>query len=60
MDLIAVNGQEITLGCFINLHEKMACADNGLFLEINYYYHVINAGPLKLMHFNDASFVCTI
>ena len=38
MDIIAVNGQEISLGCFVNFHMKMACVPNGIFAKINKYY----------------------
>ena len=38
MDIIADNGQEISLGCFANLHTKMVCVRNGLFAKINKYY----------------------
>ena len=37
MHIIAFNGQKITLGCFINLYEKMAYANNGEFIEISTY-----------------------
>ena len=38
MDIIADNGQEISLGCFVNLHTKTVCVRNGLFAKINKYY----------------------
>ena len=41
MDIIAVNGWEITFGLFINLYKKMACIDNGIFAKINSYYDTI-------------------
>ena len=53
MDIIAVNGQEITLGCFVNLHTKMACVSNGIIAKINKYYVSITLGLLQLMHSND-------
>ena len=53
MDIIAVNGQEISLGCFVNLHTKMACVPNGIFAKINKYYDSITYGLLHLMHSND-------
>ena len=46
MDIIAVNGQEISLGCFVNLHTKMACVPNGIFAKINKYYVSITHGLL--------------
>ena len=52
MDIIAVNGQEISLGCFVNL-PKTACVPNGIFAKINKYYdsitHDLNA--LQLVSF---------
>ena len=53
MDIIAVNGQEISLGCFVNLHTKTACVLNGIFAKINKYYVSITHGLLLLMHSND-------
>ena len=53
MDIIADNGQEISLGCFVNLHTKMACVPNGIFAKINKYYVSITHGLLQLMHSND-------
>ena len=53
MDIIAVNGQEISLGCFVNLHTKTACVPNGIFAKINKYYASITHGLLQLMHSND-------
>ena len=41
MNIIAVNGWKITLGCFINLHKKMACIANGILAKINSYYDTI-------------------
>ena len=41
MDIIAVNGQEISLGCFVNLHKKTACIYNGIFAKISNYYDTI-------------------
>ena len=37
MDIIAFNGQKITLGHFSNLYEKTAYASNGDFTEISTY-----------------------
>ena len=53
MDIIADNGQEISLGCFVNLHTKTACVSNGIFAKINKYYVSITHGLLQVMHFND-------
>ena len=60
MDIIAVNGQEISLGCFVNLHTKMACVPNGIFAKINKYYVSITHGLLQLMHSNDLHLLVTI
>ena len=59
MDIIAVNGQEISLGCFVNLHTKMVCVRNELFTKINKYYIVITHSLLQLMHSNDLCFLVT-
>ena len=53
MDIIAVNGQEISLGCFVNLHKKTACVYIGIFAKISNYYVTITYGLWQLMHFND-------
>ena len=53
MDIIADNGQEISLGCFVNLHTKTACVPNGIFAKITKYYVSITLGLLQLMHSND-------
>ena len=53
MDIIAVNGQEISLGHFINLHTKKVCVRNGLFTKIDKYYVFIIHGPWQLMHSYD-------
>ena len=60
MDIIAVNGQEISLGCFVNLHTKMACVPNGIFAKINKYYDSITLGLLQLMHSNDLRLLITV
>ena len=60
MDIIAVNGQEISLGCFVNLHMKMACVPNGIFAKINKYYDSITHGVLPLMHSNDLRLLITV
>ena len=60
MDIIAVNGQEISLGCFVNLHTKMACVSNGIFAKINKYYVSITHGLLQLMHSNDLRLLVTV
>ena len=60
MDIIAVNGQEISLGCFVNLHTKMACVPNGIFAKINKYYDSITHGVLQLMHSNDLHLLVTV
>ena len=59
MDIIAVNGQEISLGCFVNLHTKTVRVRNGLFVKINKYYVSITLGLLQLMHSNDLCFLVT-
>ena len=46
MDIIAINGQEISLGCFVNLHTKAACVSNGIIAKINKYYVSITLGLL--------------
>ena len=53
MDIIAVNGQGISLGRFINLHAKTVGVRNGLFVKINKYYASITFGQVQLMHSND-------
>ena len=53
MDIIAVNGQEISLGCFVNLHMIMACVPNGIFAKINKYYDSITHDLPQLIHSND-------
>ena len=60
MDIIAVNGQEISLGCFVNLHMKTACVPNGIFAKINKYYVSITHGLPQLMHSNDLRLLVTI
>ena len=42
MNVIATNGQKITLGCFVNLHEKTVYTYNGIFTKISNYYNVIS------------------
>ena len=41
MDIIAVNGYEISLGCFVNLHKKTVYVYNGIFAKISSYYSTI-------------------
>ena len=60
MDIIADNGQEISLGCFVNLHTKTACVPNGIFAKINKYYVSITHDLLQLMHSNDMCLLVTI
>ena len=60
MDIIAGNGQEITLGCFVNLHMKMSCVSNGIIAKINKYYVSITLGLLQLMHSNDLRFLIIV
>ena len=60
MDIIAVNGQEISLGCFVNLHTKTARVPNGIFAKINKYYDSITHGVLQLMHSNDLRLLVTV
>ena len=57
MDIIADNGQEISLGCCVNLHMKTVCVRNGLFVKINKYYVSITLGLLQLMLSNDLCFL---
>ena len=56
MNVIAINGQKITLGCFVNLHEKTIYTNNGIFTKISKYYDVISYGLYNIMHFNDLRF----
>ena len=58
--IIAVNGQEISLGCFVNLHTKTACVPNGIFAKINKYYDSITHGVLQLMYSNDLRLLVTV
>ena len=60
MDIIAVNGYEISLGGFVNLHMKTARVPNGIFAKINKYYVSITHGLLHLMHSNDLHLLVTI
>ena len=53
MDIITVNGSEISLGCFVNLHKKMIYAYNEIIVKISNYYDAITYGLLQVMHFND-------
>ena len=41
MNIIVINGQEITLGSFVNLHGKTVYVYNGIFTKINKYYDII-------------------
>ena len=59
MDIIADNGQEISLGCCVNLHTKTVYVRNGLFVKINKYYVSITLGLLQLMLSNDLCFLVT-
>ena len=58
MNIIALNGQEISLGCFVNLHEKTVYTYNGICTKINKYYDAIPYGLLKIMHCNDLHLLC--
>ena len=60
MDIIADNGQEISLGCCVNLHTKTVCVRNGLFVKINKYYVSITLSLLQLMHSNDLRLLITV
>ena len=60
MNIIADNGQEISLGCCVNLHTKTVCVRNGLFVKINKYYVSITLGLLQLMHSNDLRLLITV
>ena len=51
MNIIAINGLEITLGCFVNLHIKMACVHNGIFAKISSYYNVITYWSIDINAF---------
>ena len=53
MNIIAINGHEISLGGLVNLHEKTVYTYNGIFAKINNYYDFISYRHLKIMHFND-------
>ena len=57
MDIITVNGSEISLGCFVNLHKKMIYAYNGLIVKISNYYDATTYGLLQVMQFNDLRFL---
>ena len=58
MNIIAVNGWEITLGCFVNLHMKTACVYNGIFAKSNSYYNSITHWSIAINAFQWlASFV---
>ena len=57
MDIIAINGQEISLGCFVNSHTKAACVSNGIIAKINKYYVSITFGLLQLMFSNGLCFL---
>ena len=60
MDIIAVNGQEISLGYFVNLHAKTACVPNGIFAKINKYYDSITHDLPQVMHSNVLCVLVTI
>ena len=60
MDIIAVNGQEISLGYFVNLHKKTVYVYNGIFAKISNYYVTITYGLLQIMHFNDLHLLFTV
>ena len=60
MDIIVGNGQEITLGCFVNLNTKTACVSNGIIAKINKYYDSITHGVLQLMYSNDLRLLITV
>ena len=47
MDIIADNGQEISLCCCVNLHTKTVYVRNGLFVKINKYYASITFGQVQ-------------
>ena len=51
MNIIAINGREITLGCFINLHIKTARVYNGKFIKINNYYNAITHWSIAINAF---------
>ena len=38
---MAVNGPELSLGCFVNLHKKTVYVYNGIFVKISNYYDTI-------------------
>ena len=42
---------EISLGCFINLHKKMACVYNGIFAKIINYYDNITHWSIAINAF---------
>ena len=51
MDIIAVNGQEISLGCFVNLHKKTVYVCNGIFAKISNYYDTITHWSIAINAF---------
>ena len=51
MDIITVNGHEISLGCFVNLHAKTACVYNVIFAKISNYYDTITHWSIAINAF---------
>ena len=58
MNIIAVNGWEITLGCFVNLHKKTTCIYNGIFAKINSYYNAIAYWSIAINAFQWLASIC--
>ena len=59
MNIIVVNGQEISLGCFVNLHKKTVYAYNGIIVTISNYYDTITQWSIAIMHCNDLHLLFT-
>ena len=53
MNIIAINGYEITLGCFVNLHIKHHVSIMEYLLKLTTIITLLHIGLLQLMHFND-------
>ena len=51
MNIIVINGKEISLGCFVNLHIKTACVYNGIFAKISNYYNTITHWSIAINAF---------
>ena len=51
MSIITINTYEITLGCFVNLHIKIARVYNGIFAKINNHYNTITHWSIAIKAF---------